>query len=99
MATVDTVERRELRLEPIFYFLVAFAGTAFVFWAACRFFPVHVFDWGIRGYDAMGKYSDVPWDSMETASRIRFFGVPYVVVGSRNPAVQMWLPLYFSDQK
>src|SRR5207248_309599 len=62
-------------------------------------YRVHVAPWGLRSFDAWGKYHDVTWDEMTEARPINLLGLRYLRVRRAGGGSWLWLPLFLAEQQ
>ena len=53
----------------------------------------------LRGYNAWGKYFDLPWSDIDAIRPINFGGLRYIRIASKNDNRVMWLPLFLNHMK
>lgn len=63
---------------------------------AVAYFKVYVRIDRLRGYNAMGRYFDLPWEDIEAIRPINFGGLRYIRIASKKDIPVMWLPLFLN---
>ena len=73
--------------------LFGLGGTA-IFVA---YYKVYVRNDRLRGFNAMGRYFELPWADIEAIRPINFGGLRYIRLASKKDIRVMWIPLYLND--
>ena len=71
------------------------AGVWVFFYFVCRLCTMAVGPLGVRGYNGIGMYYDVPWSAMQSVSAIW----PYILVRHGKWGSAVCIPLFLTDQK
>jgi hypothetical protein len=64
---------------------------------AVLFFPVSVGTWGLRGFDAWGRYHNVQWSEMTAVRPLNLLGLKYLRVIPDKGRRAIWVPLFLAD--
>lgn len=59
---------------------------------------VQIFEQGLRGYDFIGVYHEVPWSSIRSTRGASVAGLRYIVVSSAVPTVELWVPVFLANK-
>lgn len=81
--------------------LAAGAGYALMmslFWLAIRAFPVHVHRGGLRGCNAAGVYTSMPWSEMASVKDVDYLGLEYYQIASSASGRKILVPHFLEDR-
>jgi hypothetical protein len=64
-----------------------------------RLYRVSVYEQGVRGYDAWGRFRRVRWSAMSGAELLHFPGFTWVKVATREIGVTLTIPEFLAQQQ
>lgn len=79
----------DLAVAPLLYAVMLWAALAYL----RRRLTITVMPEGLRTFDVWGRDHTVPWDSLRSARRWSFFGMPSARLKSDAASVPLWVPL------
>ena len=79
----------DLAVAPLLYAVLLLAAVAYL----RRRLTITIMPEGVRTFDVWGRYFTAPWESISSARRWSFFGMPSARLKTTVSRTPLWLPL------
>ena len=91
----ERIERIDaVRVMAILAVLLGLAPL--IAWALTRVFPTRIGPTGVHSYNFWGLYRTLPWRDITRVTRVRFPGMPYLLVRD-DKANSLYIPLFLKE--